>query len=65
MTNITHLIIGKDENIGPKTKTGCGKYLCDCKIGVTFQFRKSVNCPECLKKIKSIETMRGDKSCMK
>lgn len=58
--DIIHLIIGKDEDIGPKTRTGCGKLLEDCGSGVTYQYRKAITCPECETKAASIARMRGD-----
>jgi hypothetical protein len=56
---LVHLIIGKDEDIGPKTKTGCGKLFEDVGNGATYKFRAMVTCPDCLKKVEKIEKMKG------
>lgn len=58
--DIIHLIIGKDEDIGPKTKTGCGKLLDDCGSGVTYCYRAAISCPECQAKAQAIAAMRGE-----
>lgn len=58
--DIIHLIIGKDEDIGPKTKTGCNKLLENCGSGVTYRHRAGVTCPVCANKVAKIEHLRGD-----
>lgn len=58
--DVIHLIIGRNEDIGPKTKTGCGELLENCGSGVTYEYRKAVNCHSCIEKVKSIARMRGD-----
>lgn len=59
--DIIHLILGKDEDIGPKTKTGCGRLLEDCGSGVVYRYRAAISCPECLVKAQAIAKMRGEK----
>jgi hypothetical protein len=52
-----HLILGKDEDIGHKTKVACGKLLCDVKVGFTWKFRSQVTCEKCLKRIDQIQML--------
>lgn len=59
----THLFIGKETDVGPKTKTGCGLLATDCKKG-GYSYANlrgdlnKISCPKCKTKAEDIQRMR-------
>lgn len=58
--DIIHLIIGKNKNIGPKTKTGCKQLLMACGSGVTYQYRQGITCACCQQEANAIANLRNE-----
>lgn len=55
------VFVGKNEDIGPKTKTLCGMLVTDVKSSVyPYAFRINATCPKCRNKYSAIANMRGD-----